>query len=805
MSQTILGGDVTIHFGSENRQARLEWTGAATDTRKWNEVYSALQDLFDETSQLDDGIPLRAVTPVAYRIGRIDPQGEFAWFVDPISVEHFYEGALETVDWTRVEGSNNGIVRVTRQTSTNIVPGDSGLDITHADGDSGTLLGIVGDYLYIRPDSNAASNSFDSTTGGNLTCNGHVDPQLTGQGSETGEWLWANAYTLGASLDTDDITYLYVEQDGAVLTSADGGGDQWWPDGHFDICVLVKEVGVEIDEAVIVGYQRRYQTVYSYFELDLSAGGRNPIPLSTGADINILEGPYELVLSGASGTWVAGEAVYTGASWAAATKKGILTQGGTGATPTLQYYLIGDLTQFVDTETLDSRLTAATGTINGVPGNNADGPIAGVTGVTVTHGHDATFDINNDGTTEDYSFVIDCNNNPVQEVYQHLQYNTRRGETGTTLTDGVQGQFYRGIDIKITYTTLLGTVSEGDVVTQVTSGATGTVVAHDLANKVVTLRNSRGTFNTSDDIEETPATNELQGPHTIEAISPNAGAPFGTFAGGAWFLAFGGVLDNVPAADANNYTAYANDGNFYAEPTQVTITVGNTRALDRIGVWELTAAGGTIKRNQYTVDATQGASPQISIKVDPAIGQLRPSSGHVVWYDDSAGIEYVYRYTSYATDVFTLFTQASTTMDATSGETTIVDAGAFGSVLVGDLVYNSTRTAYAYITEVTDVNTIQLDRAITGQTSGDSYEIGTTRSDYDANDLIYVPYLLVHETTGTAGSPGEESVNVVYSTDVPVLARARQAGDIQPWEGEGTLGSGGFSVNIARILDEIYT
>jgi hypothetical protein len=70
---------------------------------------------------------------------------------------------------------------------------------------------------------------------------------------------------------------------------------------------------------------------------------------------------------------------------------------------------------------------------------------------------------------------------------------------------------------------------------------------------------------------------------------------------------------------------------------------------------------------------------------------------------------------------------------------------------------------------------------------------------------VYVPYLLVHETTGTDGTPGEESVNVVYNTDVPVLARARQAGDIQPWEGEGTLGSAGFSVNIARIEDEIYT
>ena len=801
MSQTVLGGDATIYFGSENRQARLEWSGAATDTRKWNELYSALQDLMDETAQLDDGIPLKGQTPVDYRIGRIDPQGEFEWFIDPISAEHFYEGALETVGWTRVEGSNNGIIRVTRQTSTNIVTGDIGFDITHADGDSGTLLGIVGDYLYIRPDSDAAANSFDSTTGGNLTCNAHVDPQLTGQGSETGEWLWSGAYTLGASLDGDDVTYLYVEQDLAELVSADGGGAQWWPDGHFDISILVKEVGVEIDEAVVVGYQRRVKTGYSYFELDLSAGGRNPIPLATGDDINFITGPYNITLSGASGTWTAGEAVYTGAAWASATKKGILTVGGSGATPTLEYYLIGDLTQFVDTQTLDSRLTAATGTINGAPSGQGPETLAGVT---VTHAHDATFDIDNDGTNEDYSIVIDCSDEAVADVYEHLQYELRRGEITTGLTDGLEAHFYRGIDVKITYTTLLGTVSEGDVVVQDTSGATGTVVAHDLTNKVVTLRNSRGTFDTSSDIVETEATNELQGPHVVLGVTPNASAPFGTFAGGVWFLAFGVVLDNVPAGDANNYVAYSNDENFYSEPTQVTLTVGNTRELDRIGLWELTAAGGVIKKDQYTIDATQGAPGQTSIKVDPAIGQLRPAAGHIVWVDDDAGIEYVYRYSSYTGDVFTLVTVASTTNDSAT-ETQITDTGAFASTQVGDLVWNSTRSGYAYVTEVVSANVINLDRAISGQTNGDSYEMGTTRSAYDANDSAYVPYMLVHEDTGTDGSPGEEAVNVVYSAPVPVLARARQGGDIQPWEGEGTLGSGGFSVNIARILDEIYT
>jgi hypothetical protein len=581
--------------------------------------------------------------------------------------------------------------------------------------------------------------------------------------------------------------------------SADGGGSQWWPDGHFDISILVKEVGVEIDEAVVIGYQRRVKTGYSYFELDLSAGGRNPIPLGTGDDANFITGPYSVVLSGASGTWVAGEAVYTGAAWASATKKGILTVGGTGATPTLEYYLIGDLTQFVNAETLDSRLSVATGVL-ATPA--AQGPEI-LAGVTVVHGWDATFDIDNDGTNEDYSGVIDCSGEAVADVYEYLQYEMRRGEITTGLTDGKAAHFYRGIDNKITYTTLTLTVGEGSVVTQDTSGALGTVVAHDTTNKVLTLRNSRGTFDTTN-IIRVDGSNYVSGPHTLLGVTPNAPAPFGTFAGGKWFLAFGMVLDNVPAADANNYIAYSNDESLYQEPTQVTLTIGNTRALDRVGLWELTAAGGVIKRDQYTIDAAQPAVGATSIKVDPVIGQLRPSSGHVVWVDDDAGIEYIYRYTSYVTDVFTLYTQATTTNDSAT-ETQITDTGAFASIQVGDLVWNSTRSGYAYVTEVVSANIVNLDRAITGQTNGDSYEVGTTRSVYDAADSAYVPYLLVHEDTGTGGTPGSAAVNVVYSAPVPVLARARQGGDIQPWEGEGMLGTGGFSVNIARILDEIYT
>ena len=54
-------------------------------------------------------------------------------------------------------------------------------------------------------------------------------------------------------------------------------------------------------------------------------------------------------------------------------------------------------------------------------------------------------------------------------------------------------------------------------------------------------------------------------------------------------------------------------GNSVARPLKVTVTVGNTREKDWIAVFELTATGGSIKKNTYTVDASTGAAGSTSI------------------------------------------------------------------------------------------------------------------------------------------------------------------------------------------------
>ena len=79
--------------------------------------------------------------------------------------------ALKTSGWTRdlpgdVTGNTGIVVVSVTAASNNILAGDIGSTITHADGDSGTLLDMIvtggtNDYLWIRPDSNALANDFN--------------------------------------------------------------------------------------------------------------------------------------------------------------------------------------------------------------------------------------------------------------------------------------------------------------------------------------------------------------------------------------------------------------------------------------------------------------------------------------------------------------------------------------------------------------------------------------------------------------------------------------------------------------------
>ena len=127
MSDSVLSGRWKVYYEAENRQKRVvrdtSVTPTVTDTV--NTLYSAVQDLFDELSQMDDGVPMSAQTPTEYTVGIIDAGDKDPWFIDRQSAEYLRGGAIKTADWLRVVDSKVGIVKVACN-NTAILAGDIG-------------------------------------------------------------------------------------------------------------------------------------------------------------------------------------------------------------------------------------------------------------------------------------------------------------------------------------------------------------------------------------------------------------------------------------------------------------------------------------------------------------------------------------------------------------------------------------------------------------------------------------------------------------------------------------------------------
>ena len=807
MADTILAGDFTVYYSAENRRKQIMWTGSATGTRTVNQLYSALQDLFDELTQMDDGVPMSAQTPTEYTIGIIDAGDKDPWFIDRSTVEHLTGGALKTASWDRATGTNTGILKIVCN-NTSIVSGDIGFDITIG-GNTGTLLDVkgtgAGSILWVRPDDNTVTNDFDDA--GTLTCNAHTATWTST--ASAGESLWANIYTLGT---IESNTHLYISQNGANLTAYKDTTD-WWGDGHIDILVNTKELGIEIDEGYIGVFARQYSKTYSYYTVDLTNGGRNPIPLQTGNDLDNQTGFWTFTGSAGTGTFVVGEVITKSGT----DKKGVITavSGTPGTTPTITYYLIGDpITNFANADISVTGTTSSATVTAGTPA--AAGPAALGTAPVITHGglsDGGSNDIDENGTPENYSITIDCNQNSLANVYQYSKYVTRRGATSTTDTDELQGQFYVGSDYRLRYSgSITGTFTEGNTCTQAVTGAKGTIVEVNTTDKIVILRNSRGTFNTANVVTDDTASGSFTPNSEASAVTPIAAAPFGTFAGGKFFCAPGIVLTDYLTSDANNFQLVDDNGTVRLAPTKATITVSNTRLGDKVAVFRLTGSGGDINKAEY--NATVQSQAAITAIMGATITSDSPgkSAGGVIrLVDTSANKEYRLRYSSWTGTTFTL---AYTNVASASAGTTTTNVTATGvgtASRVGDLVLNVTQSnTVSYVSTVVDANNVTISPAITGQTTADNIKfnclpVATTTT---PQDTWYVPFIDSYETAGTSGTPGSEAVTITHSStdsDIFIRVRARQAGNILPFEQDSSVvGANPTNVSVVRTSDTIF-
>lgn len=227
-----------------------------------NALYSWLQDTFDELAQMDDPVPMSAQTPTDYSLIN-------GWFMDHDSAHFLSGGAIQTI------GYDTFIVEIpVSGGGTSPVAGDIGKPVTDDAATIGTLIHYESDEWYVRldtPSTSVASGSAVAVTGG-------TGSETTTADSVSGENLWANLYTIGA---IEASVNVYLVQNAVKLT-------QWWAadSGHIDVLVLVKHMGAEINSGKVTAFIREWGDTYDHLEVDLSGGGRTPVPLATQDDPN---------------------------------------------------------------------------------------------------------------------------------------------------------------------------------------------------------------------------------------------------------------------------------------------------------------------------------------------------------------------------------------------------------------------------------------------------------------------------------------------------------------------------------------
>ncbi len=833
---TFLGNRWDINYADKRIFRDVAVSPSVTDTAL--ALYSALQDLFDEPDQMDDPVPMSAQTPTAFTwINQ--------WFFDDESSQYLTGGALATSGWNGGEiraiaydgsgaGTPFGVADIGR-TITGTITGDTGTILAFDERYTAIETGVV----WIRPDDPATDLFDDATTeaytvGGSSAAGDFLDTYATDHGgttaSLTGESLWTNVFTLGTIFVN---TQLYIYQNGNELIGREvGATNRWWGSGQIDILVKVKTTDFEIDDAEITVFARQYGALSDQFIIDLTTGGRQPVPLATGGDLNNSTGLRQMTAAGtSSGTFVVGEKITDDSD---ADIVGIVTAvGASNPNIVLGYYLIGPaLADF----------TGATGALSGDGGGAMTavapvdiGPAALTTDPTIVF---ANTDVSLGGgqAAFPYSIAVDANANTVADLYEFHKAECRRGETGAGGyifdAEAINGEAYIGEDLQAEWNTQTGAFVEGETLFFHDTGdalvAQGIVVADhdDGATGDLIMRNTR--FFTGNAITQV-GDNVVQASYSdfaavsaTRAITTPKSAPLGTFAGGTYFGAPGVVLTDVAPGDVQAFQLVDDDGNVRNPPLFInaTVTGVNGTDTDRVTIFVLLGAGLAIDKAQHDITAPAGAFNGLDdtqIRFDVNVPNDTPESG-VVRVVDSVNIrELRFRYASFASADLTLANVAEgsgvTTPNAagvTLIDTTANFTNATDDPEVGDIIRNITDNSWGVITSVDGATQLTHTPLIGGTDddwdAADTYIINAIPYDLNAADTAYIPILDV--VSGGGDPVNVSSANLVYLTDIPVLVRVRNGGSadpIQPFEIENTINNTGLTQAAIRTPDTIAT
>jgi hypothetical protein len=135
----------------------------------------------------------------------------------------------------------------------------------------------------------------------------------------------------------------------------------------------------------------------------------------------------------------------------------------------------------------------------------------------------------------------------------------------------------------------------------------------------------------------------------VHGYTPNGAAPFGTVAGGKWFVAQGWYIAGALAGDLQKYQMISHDGTTVTNPVVAGISIGGLTVGSRVLVGRSAATTSGFLDTEYTLNGatTSGGNTCVineTVKVDtPATGYIRVN-----------GIPYVYTAVNAGTKTFTI-------------------------------------------------------------------------------------------------------------------------------------------------------
>ena len=477
-----------------------------------NALYSFLQGEFDELNNLDENMPISAQTPTEYTMSN-------GWFIDEVSIKYLKGGALQTSGWASGKirqinyNSNSGFHMAAAdigRTITGTTTADAGailfFDERTVDNDQGRL--------WIRP-TVPANDLFDNGSEA-YTIGASSAAGVFTAVSVSGENTWANIYTLG-TLETIPKPITYIFQGGTYISGWWGRGDAT---SHIDILIRVKEAGSEIASGVITVFVRQYADFYDNFEIDLSAGGRNAIPLASQTDPNNNTlGEAYLLYDGQTSNFTVGK-ILTGQTSLATAEIIANTDSGTTG-----YLTLGNVTgTFDNDETIkDDNTTQGVAVVNGTIGDtilNFDAETAGfttlgqiITGQT-TFARRALTGVQDDGTTGTLLLQVSDTAN-VDHFKTYNDNETITGASnGSATSNGVSITNTSGfadikvwfMNVEVDFTSKSGVINEGDAVTGASSGATAIFLGEKDSNTLQLANWSGTTFTVGEQLQKTGAT-----------------------------------------------------------------------------------------------------------------------------------------------------------------------------------------------------------------------------------------------------------------------------------------------------------